>query len=90
MLDQTFLHFYLIQPLVNWWGGWLAIKIYPLIFFLVFGLASFLVFWRLSRSWLISLGLGLSVVLSASVYYPLLSGGVVLSALSEFAFSVWE
>ncbi|MCJ7827787.1 hypothetical protein MUP65_01420 [Patescibacteria group bacterium] len=67
VLDQTFLHFYLIQPLVGWLGSWLAIKVYPMIFFWIFIVASYLIFWRLSKSWLVALGLGLGVALSTSV-----------------------
>jgi len=86
VLDMTFLHFYLIQPLVRMVGPWLAIKIYPMISFALFILFSYLVFFLLSQSILVALGLAMTVVFSRSLYGPLFDAGVVLSAISQAAF----
>lgn len=85
VLDMTFLHFYLIQPLVANLGVWLAVKIYPLISAFLFVFFSYCLFYFLSRSIFFATGLALTVVLSESLFYPLFGDGIVLSFISQAA-----
>lgn len=85
-LDATFLHFYLIEILINQVGMWMAIKIYPVISFALFIILSYFIFYLISRNIFVSLGLAISVAASRALYSPLFDGGVVLSAISQFAF----
>lgn len=84
VLDGGFwLHLYLIRPLVNFLGYYKAIKIYPIASLALLVVFCYLLFFQLSGSILLSLGLAASVVASKGLYIPLLDSGVVLSFISQ-------
>lgn len=64
-------------------GLYEALKIYPMISFGLGALFSYLLFWELSGSILLSLGMAISLVLSQGYYEALFSSGVVLSAIAQ-------
>ncbi|MFC1727321.1 hypothetical protein ACFL0Y_02240 [Patescibacteria group bacterium] len=83
MIDLTWIHFTLNSLLAKTIGVFRAVKIYPLIFLGSGAFFVYLLFYELSRSVLISLGLAISFVLGQGYYAPLYEGGVVLSSISQ-------
>ena len=88
VLDMTFLHFYLIQPLIRYLGLNLATKIYPLFWLGIFFLFSYLVFYRLARCHLIAFGLTFVLIQCQGVYLSTWEEGVILSGLAQMVFPV--
>ncbi len=86
VLNMTFLHFYLIQPLVGFFGLNLATKIYPLFWLGIFFLFSYLLFYRLAKSHLIAFGLTFVLIHCQVIYLPIWENGVVLSGLAQMVF----
>src|SRR4030043_846984 len=86
VVDTSWLHFYVIQPLVSWLGIMPATKIYILAFFFLFIAFSYLLFYELSRNYLLSGGLALILLKTGNIYVPLFSSGVVLSSISQTFF----
>ena len=86
VLDSTFLHYYLIQPLVAIFDLALATQIYPLIWLGIFFLFSYLALFRLSRNHLIALVLTAGLIQSQSVYLQIYKKGVVISGLAQMVF----
>jgi hypothetical protein len=82
-LDTTWLHYYLIQPLVNKLGLSKAIWLYPSLCFWGLVFFSYCLFFEASGSFLIALGLSLSLIMSQGLYQALTVSGVVTSALSQ-------
>lgn len=85
-LDNPWLNFYLIQPLVGLLGPVVATKTYLVAFLFVFILFSYLVFWELSKNRLLSLALAVALSQSYASYIQLFSAGVGLSSISQVAF----
>lgn len=86
VLDNVFLPHYLIQPLVGKFGLALATKIFPLFWLGFFFLASYFLFYRLSKNQLISFALTLGLISSQSVYLPIYENGVVVSGIAQSIF----
>jgi len=83
LLDQSWLNFYLVQPLIHFLGIFLAIKAYVLFFFFLFFVFAYLLFYEISGNLLLSAGLTLLLARTGAVYLPLYSSGVVLSSISH-------
>ncbi|HUS60086.1 MAG TPA: hypothetical protein VMX76_01745 [Nevskiaceae bacterium] len=83
IVDLAWLHHSLSAFLAKTIGVYKAVKIYPMISFGLGILFVYLLFYELSKSILLSLGLAISFVLSEGYYIALFSGGVVLSAISQ-------
>jgi hypothetical protein len=84
--DIPWLNFYLIQPLVAWLGAFAAVKVYFVGFLFLFLLFSYLVFYEVSGSVLLSMVLGVALSRSWAVYTQLYDAGVGLSSLAQVAF----
>lgn len=82
-LDEVWLHFYLIQPLVDSIGLDKAVWLYPVVALLGVVWFGYLLFYEASGSRLIGLGLGVVVALSQGLHLPLTDKGVVSSAISQ-------
>lgn len=82
-IDLTWLHFTLNALLARILGLYVSIKIYPLIYLWLVVFFTFLLFWDLSGSVLIALGLTISLMLGQAIYSDLFSAGVVLSSISH-------
>lgn len=83
LVDSTWLHFYLIQPLVSLIGFFPAVKLYPLLFAAGYLVFSYLLFFEISGNMLLAAGLAFLVSRSGVTYVALYSSGVVLSFLSQ-------
>lgn len=83
LLDQSWLNFYFVQPLIPLLGIFLAIKVYVLFFFFLFFVFAYLLFYEISGNLLLSAGLTLLLTRTGAVYLPLYSSGVVLSSISH-------
>jgi len=79
-LDTTWLHYYLIQPLVEVVGVDKAVWLYPVLALLGLVVFSYLLFYEASRSRLIGLALAIPVALSQGSHLAL---GVTSSAISQ-------
>ena len=86
MLDYPWLNFYLIQPLVRFFGALSATRIYLIGQHFIFVLFSYLVFFELSGSILLSLALAAGVSRSFTTYIQLYSAGATLSSIAQVAF----
>lgn len=85
MLDYPWFNFYLIQPLVKLVGVMPATKIYLVSFLFLFLLFSYLVFWELSGSILLSAALSVTLSRSWAVYTQLYDAGVGLASIAQVA-----
>lgn len=83
LLDTSWLNFYLIQPLVSWFGAISAVKIFVISYFFLFLFFSFFLFYKLSKSFLLSLGLTVASAYSGAVLLPAYSSGIILSFASQ-------
>lgn len=86
LLDSSWLHFYLIQPLVSLTSVLEAAKLYPLIFHFLFLLFSYFLFYEISSNYLLAFGLTFLLSRTGAIYIPLYDSGVVLSSLSHTFF----
>lgn len=82
-IDAAWLHHTLASFLAQAIGLYKTIKIYPIVSFALGVLFVYFLFYELSRSILLSLGLAISFVMGGGYYFPLFNGGVVLSAISQ-------
>lgn len=73
--DYPGLHFYLMQPLVEWLGLIHSVQYYMLGSIFLFGVFSYLLFWQVSKIRSLALVLALAVVYSVSPYGALVWGG---------------
>lgn len=87
-IDTSYIHFFFTRPLVEALGFYQAIKAFPLISLAIFVLFTYLIFYELSRSVLLALGMAISLVLGRGLYEALFSGGVVMSAISQAWFPI--
>lgn len=85
MIDNPYLSFLLIQPLVKLWGSLMATKIFLVFFLFLFVWFSYLFFWELSGSILLSAALAVALARSYSIYIQLYSAGVALSFCTQAA-----
>ncbi len=86
LLDTSWLHFYIIQPLVSAVGVFASVKVYPLVFLFLFIMFSYLLFFEISKNYLLSFGLAVLLARTGAIYIPLYSSGVVLSSISQTFF----
>ncbi len=73
--DYPGLHFYLMQPLVKTYGLIRSVQYYMLGSIFLYGVFSYLLFWRISKIRALALVLALAVVYSVSPYGALVWGG---------------
>jgi len=82
-IDTAWLHHTLASLVAGAIGVYKTVKIYPIIFFGLGALFVYLLFYELSRSILLSLGMAVSFVLGQGYYSALFGTGVFLSAISQ-------
>jgi len=82
-MDTTWLHFYLIQPMVKALGVYKSVRLYPALTLLGVVLFSYLLFYEVSQSFLIGLALAIPVALSQGLHIALTNSGVITSAISQ-------
>lgn len=83
ILDTSWFNFYLIQPLVSWFGAISAVKIFVIFYFFLFLVFSYFLFYKLSKSFLLSLGLTIVSAYSGALLLPAYSAGIILSFASQ-------
>jgi len=83
VLNMTFLPFYLIQPLVAWWGLNVATKVFPLFWTGIFFLFAYGLFYRLAKSIPLAVGLTAVLIFTQNSYIPIFRNGVVLAGLAQ-------
>ena len=78
-----YIHYYLIYPLYQYFDTFTAVQIYNLILLFFFFLTSFLLFWLVSRSLLLSVMLIGVLFITKAIYYPLFVGGFIAAANTQ-------
>lgn len=82
-IDQAWLHYTLASLVAKVIGVYKTVRIYPIVFFGLGALFVYLLFYELSKSILLSLGMTVSFVLGGGYYQALFAIGLGLSAISQ-------
>ncbi|OGH20043.1 MAG: hypothetical protein A3D74_03930 [Candidatus Levybacteria bacterium RIFCSPHIGHO2_02_FULL_37_13] len=78
------LSFYLMKPLMAFFDPASTMEIFASASIVAFFVACFLLFQQISKNWLIAFTLTLIIIVTRATYYPLMTGGFVVSATIQW------
>jgi len=84
IVAYPWLNFYLVQPVVHFLGLFRGTMYYFLGTLFLYGIFAYFLFYRLSKSYLVSMGLAVSLVWSASTWRLIIAGSLTLTANQFF------
>lgn len=79
-----FLTFYLIQPLTKYFDLLTSMNYYSFFALVLFFIASLLLFWQISKNWILAIGLVVILLTTRASYYELTTGGFISSASTHW------
>lgn len=83
IITYPWLNFYLVQPVIKFFGLYQGSVYYFLGTIFLYGFAAYFLFYRLSKSYFVSIGLAVSLIWSASTW-RLISAGSLTLTVNQF------
>ncbi|MFA5070501.1 MAG: hypothetical protein WC528_04445 [Patescibacteria group bacterium] len=84
IIAYPWLNFYLVQPVIHFFGVFQGTMYYFLATLFLYGFFAYFLFYRLCKSYLVSIGLAVALLWSASTWRLLIAGSLTLTANQLF------